>query len=596
MAVLINTQQELTADIVADGIEKRVPTLEEIAQWNGGTGGGGLPEGTTLDEIPDGETRAAVAPTDLDKLAAYEINDGKTGDTHAVIVTGNPHAVTAAEVGAPTLSAFNAVSTALDVAEADIAALDTRLDTAEGTIGAHTSQISALESDVDDLQGGTPGHRWVYGPALGPTNQSFNTAAGSSLQEWSVALRQPMFLDTVDKFQFWAKIPTASTGGSSHVVLPIYMNSSDTAWQILSTGLAITVGTVQAWGTYSAQVASSLVDQLALSATGVLVSAGSLNSSSTTAQIAFPRLDVFDSAVVQGGTISLPIGLEDTDDDVSGSGRLAMTNAERTKLGNAPSDTNASLALKAASSDVTASLALKAASSDVAASIATLTTAVSLKAASSDMTAALALKADSSTVTASLALKSDSSDVTASLALKAPLSSAVLTAPTLASSPASTSTGQQVVDAAWVLSKSFLTAVTAHSHPIADVNGLGSTLSNLQSQISALSGGAGETQAVMTITNTTPVNLPDNDVIYIEHSANAFVRVSSGLSKKAHVLVLLGNPNTVNVAGSTGSGQTIKGAAAGGLTFASGTDAAAVSRVLIPDPDTGSFPNRWRIF
>ncbi len=595
LPVSINADIALTADIVADGEEKRIPTLEEIAGWNSGTGGG-LPEGTNLDEIPDGATRAAVTPADVTKLASYAANDGKTGDAHA-LVTGNPHGTTAADVGAPTTAQFTTLQTTVTANSTSIDAINTSLTSALATISTHTSQISELQSDVTDLQGGTPGLRWLYGPILGVSNQSFSSAAGSTLQEWNVTLRQPMYLDTASKFNFWAKIPTASTGGSSHIVLPIYKNSSDTDWQILSTGLALSLGTQQGFGAYSGAVNSSLIDTLAKSATGVLVSIGSLNSSSTSAQIAFPHLDVFDSAVVQGGTITLPIGLDDTTDDVSGSGRLAMTNAERTKVGNVPSDTNASLALKAASSDVTASLALKANSSDVSASIATLTTAVSLKAASSDVTAALALKADSTAVTASLALKFDSSDAT----LKAPLLSPVFTTPTLAGTPASTSTGTQIVDAAWVLGKSYLASLPSHSHSVSDLTSgglpLSSTLANLQAQISALSGGANDTYATLTVTSTAVVNLPDNDVVFIEHTGfNAQLRIPATLSKKAHVCVLLGNPNTANFAGATGSSQTIKGAGGGGLTFASGTDSGAVSRVLAPDPDTTNFPNRWRIF
>lgn len=101
-------------------------------------------------------------------------------------------------------------------------------------------------------------------------------------------------------------------------------------------------------------------------------------------------------------------------------------------------------------------------------------------------------------------------------------------------------------------------------------------------------------QALLAVSSTATIDLPDADVIYVEHSVNAAIRIPATWSKKAHALVFIGAPNTVQL--SAAAGHTIKGAVpAGTITFASGTDAAPTTRTIMPDPQPALFPNRWRI-
>ena len=214
----------------------------------------------------------------------------------------------------------------------------------------------------------------------------------------------------------------------------------------------------------------------------------------------------------------------------------------------------------------------------------------------SDTNASLAGKADGAATTAALATKADAAALTAALASKAPLASPGLTGSPTAPTPAIGDNSTKIATTAFVKAQNYLTSVPPHTHAIANVTGLQAELDDLQGQINILTPG-GTTKAVLAVTNADPVNLPDHDAVFIEHSGvNANVRIPASWTKKPHTLVFLGNPNTCNVAVATGSGQTIKGVTGGGLTFTSGTDAAAVTRTLIPDPDTTGFPNRWRIF
>lgn len=127
-----------------------------------------------------------------------------------------------------------------------------------------------------------------------------------------------------------------------------------------------------------------------------------------------------------------------------------------------------------------------------------------------------------------------------------------------------------------------------------------SAISALETAVDNLSGGGGAsaTYGVMSITNAATNNAPilDKDVVFIEHSVDAFVYLTAALSKKPHTLIFLGNPKTITIVGAPGEGQTLKGSTGTGLSYASGTDASAATRTLVPDPDTTNFPNRWRIF
>ena len=146
---------------LATDVEHGLMSAEDKALLDSGLGGGGLPEGTTLDEIPDGATRAAVSPADLPKLAAYVADDGKTGDLHAT-ETGNPHGATAEDVGAASAADFDALVIEVGAAATVIDDHEARVDALETTASGHTSDIGDLDTRLDNLEGAA--EQWVYGP------------------------------------------------------------------------------------------------------------------------------------------------------------------------------------------------------------------------------------------------------------------------------------------------------------------------------------------------------------------------------------------------------------------------------------------------
>lgn len=573
-SLVLQGQVIINADTVPDGDEKRIPTYTEIEDWNNGTGGGG-PFIGSLDDVPDSETRLAMTVPERELLATYTAGQGTVGDTHALRLD-NPHATTAEQVGAVTPDDL--------AAHADDT--DNPHETTAAQVGAATTAtVAALDSRVEALEGGTPGYRWITGPTLVGNSQGF-TAQPAASTEWTSSFYQKVYLSKASKLRAWVKIPTA--GYSTAVVFPRYTTdlTGATGWTDI-TGMNISLAATAPKG-----IVSAIVDipSGALAENGVLLTvAGSGGDATATPQITNYRVDWYDSANVAGATIELPIGMDDTTDDTAGTGRLALTNAERSKLTNLPSDTNASISALVSSisekagqdsfdglaatvdehEDTIATLATQA-------SLADLADVVDTKASEADLADGLAGKAS---------LPVGLADTTDSTASGGRLALTTAERGKLALVPADTITA--------LAGKS----ASVHTHTVAQVDTLQATLTSLQDQINELGGGAGNTQAVLTVTSAAAVNLPEADVIYIEHSGVfANVRIPASLSKKAHVLVLLGGPNTVNIAGAVGAGQTIKGSTGSGLTFASGTDAQAVSRILIPDPDTTNYPHRWRIF
>jgi hypothetical protein len=579
-AIIISTQIALNADTLPDGDLKRVPTKEEIALWNAGGGGDDLPEGTTLETIPDGTTRLAISLVDRQKLDAYVENDGKTGDAHATR-QDNPHVVTAAQVGAPTVAAFDAAAAAID-------ALDTRMDSVENTNSSQSTAISALETAVDNLSGGNPGFRWI--PLRAITNSNILTDMPAATTEWTSAVRTRYNFASAQKMR--ASCRVSAVGHSSAVARPVYSTNGFSSFTEI-TGMDISLASTTPNGIYSAEID---IPSGLKTAGDVLISvAGNGGNDTADPSLVGYTIEVFDSAVVTGA-FELPIGLEDTEDDASGSGRLAMTNAERSKL--------SGIEAGAEVNDVTSvhgrNGAVVAASGDYTTDQITestdkkfVTDAEKAKLANvpSDTNAALDSKADGAATTAALSNKADSDTTTAALATKAPIASPTFTGTPTAPSPATNDNSTKLATTAYVQAQ----PVKSHIHgSTADVSGLDPRLAAIEADIAALTGGSTATKALLTVVNATAVDIPDQDVVFIEHSGvNANVRIPASWTKKPHTLVFLGNPNTINIAGAIGAGQTIKG---GSLTFSSGTDAAAVTRTVMPDPDTENFPNRWRIF
>lgn len=562
-------------DAALENHEQRIAALE-----SGEVGSGvGLP--VSLSDTTDSTNRLAMTPVERAKLAVYTENDGKTGDAH-VTRDDNPHAVTAAQVGAPTVAAFDAAAAAID-------ALDTRMDSVESTNSSQSTAISALETAVDNLSGGNPGFRWI--PLRAITNSNGFTAMPAATTEWPSSLRTRYNFATAQKMRASCRLSAA--GASGAVARPVYSTNGFSSFTEI-TGMDISVASVTPSGIYSSEID---VPSGLKTAGDVLISvAGNGGNDSANPTLVGYTIEVFDSAVVTGA-FELPIGLEDTEDDTSGSGRLALTNAERSKL--------SGIEAGAEVNDVTSvhgrNGAVVAASGDYTADQITestdkkfVTDAEKAKLANlpSDTNAALAGKADGAATTAALADKADSAATTAALATKAPLASPALTGTPTAPTPTTNDNSTKIATTAFVAAQ----PVNPHTHAsTADVAGLDPRLASIEADVAALSGGSSATKALLTVSNTTAVNIQDQDVVFIEHfGVNANVRIPASWAKKPHTLVFLGNPNTINIAGASGSGQTIKGGT--NMTFTSGTDTAAVTRIVMPDPDTTNFPNRWRIF
>lgn len=614
-AIIVPTQIALNADTLPDGDLKRIPTKGEIALWNTG-GGGGLPEGTTLEEIPDGITRLAISVVDRQKLDAYAENDGKTGDAHVGNLS-NPHQVTAAQVGAPTTEAFDELDAALVTAETAISGLSDRMDTAEGTLSDHTDSLGDLNTRLDNLEG-TANSQWVSSQIMVGNGQS-HANLGSGPTVWNTCKTPKVSLWRATRMYLWSVVNTADAVSS--VLRAQYTTDlsegTSSGWTDFS-GSDIALGTTAVTGR-----AGSIIDVPAGAKTQEFVQirvVGIGGNGSGTPIISWPvivrELSAIGSPGAGGGSVDSWNGRTGTvnpatndysyDQIAETATGKKFTATLKSKLdaieAGAQVNTVASVhgrtgaVVKAAGDYATADLTVSTDKNFVTDAEKTRIGSAKLP---DDTIAALSGKAstdDGITSTERSKLVNVPSDTNASLALKAPLASPTFTGSPTAPSPSTGDNSTAIATTAFVKNQGYLSSIPAHTHVDADSPGLNSRMTTAEAQIAALSGGGSITKATMVITDTTPVNLVDVDLIFIEHTTNAFVRIPAALSKKPHTLVFLGNPNTVNVAGATGSGQTVKGAVSSGLAFTSGTDAAAVTRTLVPDPDTTNFPNHWRIF
>lgn len=319
---------------------------------------GGLPIGTTLDDIDDGADRFAVDSVALGKLAAYTLDDGKAGDTHAAIVTGNPHGTVLADIGAAAATDLTALSDAVDVATSDLADLtatvgtiSSDLDIEEAALAVHladeanphattaaqvgsptTSDFNTLAGRVDDLEGAGPaaGLRWIYGPDF-VRDIAVGTDLPAAETVWSGLLIREMNLSTASKIRGYCVVTTGGT--STSVVRPQYTTdlTGASGWTSI-TGMDISLDVAGTSGIYSAEIT---VPAGAKDVDGVLLRLVSQGGNATEdPAIGYYTIDVLDSASVTGsGGATLPIDLSDTTDSSASGGRLAMTTAERSKLG-----------------------------------------------------------------------------------------------------------------------------------------------------------------------------------------------------------------------------------------------------------------------
>lgn len=608
-ALILTGQVRINADTIPDGDEKRILTNEEIeALQSGGPGGPGLP--ISLEDTTDSESRLAMTTLEREKLAAYTVNDGKTGDAHAVR-GDNPHAVTAAQVGAPTVSAFDALSADVDTAEAAIASLDSRLDDAESSIVSHTAELASLDSRVENIEDTST--QWVYSGVTVFGSQSFSNMP-AAVTPWQAGKIIKVSLWKASRIFFEAVVGTAdtSTGASLRHQYTTDLSGAS-GWTDFS-GADISVETT------SSGRDSSIIDVPAGAKTQefVLLRAAGVNGNgSGSPAVSFPRAAIELTAISapggggegvasfngRAGAVS-PATDDYTFDQISETtGRKAFTAALKTKLDGVESGAQVNVvasvhgrtgAVVAASGDYTTAQLTE--STDKLLVTDAEKTRIGSAKLPDDTITALAGKADGAATTSALAGKADASATTSALAGKAPLDSPTFTGTPGAPTPATGDNGTRVATTAFVKAQGYLTAVPAHTHAIADVTGLQSDLDDLQTQINTLSGGSSTTTAKMVVSNATAVDMPDTDFILVEHGGGTFqcnLRIPASWTKKPHALALNGNPNVVNFAGSTGSGQNVYGASGSGLSFNSGTASSLVTRTLIPHPDNA---NQWIIF
>lgn len=611
MKLMITTSQPLTADIIADGVEKRIPTVDEIAGWNNGNGGGGLPDDATLDDLPDGETRVALSPADVVRLAAYVENDGKTGDMHA-ISSNNPHGTTAADVGAATAEALAVVATSLATAEGEIGSLDGRVDALETTATAHTNELSSLDTRLDNLEG--TGKQWVHGPFMVRNAQPLSYMP-AAVTPWTNGMARKVSLWKSSRLFFWAHVGTADTNTGAALRFQYTTDLvNDTGWADL-TGADIPLTT-----TAMAGRAGAIIDTPAGCKTQEFVLirccgvSGGGNQSPT---ISFPTIAMeLDAIAAPGGggsgvaSFNGRINAVTPQADDYSYDMIAETTTGKkftatlkTKLdgiaAGAQVNTVASVhgrgdAVVAQSGDYTTDLVTEVTNKKY------VTDADLAKLANVPANTAsdIAAKASTTDLTNGLSSKADAAATATALAAKAPLASPALTGNPTGPTPATGDSSQSLATTEFVKNQGYITSVPTHGHAIADVGGAGpdglaAKLASLQTQIDQLTHGD-ETAVRLQVLSTAPVNIPATaDVVFVEHLTSAAnLVIADGTARKAHTLVFLGNPNTVNIKAS--GSQTLRGNPAAGYTYTSGTDGAPVSRTIFPDPDP-AFPSRWRI-
>lgn len=573
----------------------------------GGSGGPSLP--ISLEDTADSESRLAMTAVEREKLAAYTVNDGKTGDAHAVR-EDNPHTVTAAQVGAPTVAAFDALVTDVDMAEATISALDSRLDTAEAAITGHTSDIGDLDTRIENIEDTSV--QWVYGPFTVFGAQTFANMP-SAVTAWQASRYAKVSLWKASRIFFETFVTTADTATGASVRHQYTTDLSGASGWTDFSGADISVETTAGTGRVS-----SIIDvpSGAQSQEFVLLRAAGVNGNgSGSPQISFPRPVIELTAIAapggggsgvasfnsRTGAVSSASNDYTFDQIAETTGRKAFTSTLKTKLDGIESGAQVNAvasvhgrigAVVAVSGDYDTSKVTEVTDKKY------VTDAEKTRIGSAklpdDTIAALATKADATATTSALAGKADAAATASALGGKAPLDSPTFTGTPAAPTPATGDNSTKVATTAFVKTQGYLTSVPAHTHTIADVTGLQGDLDDLQTQINTLSGGSGTTTTKLVVSNATAVNMPDHDFILVEHGGAAFtanLRIPSSWTKKPHTLALNGNPNVVNIAG--GSTQSVYGASGGGLNFQSGTAGSLVTRTLIPHPDNA---NQWIIF
>lgn len=596
-SLILQGQVKINADTIPDGDDKRIPTLGEIAGWNEGTGGG--PFIGSLDDVPDSADRLAMVPDERAKLAAMSATQGLTGDAQVLVQAEQIAAIEEADAAAVVR---------LDALEAADTALVARVDALEDADITHESDISALDTRLDNLEGA--GKQWVHGPFMVRNSQPLSNMP-AAVTPWTNSLARKVSLWKSSRLFFWVHVGTVDTNTGAavrHQYTTDLVN--DTGWTDFS-GADISLTTTAGAGRFS-----SIIDTPAGCQTQefVLIRCCGVNGGGNqTPTISFPaiamEMDAIGAPGSGGGSVDSVFGRTGIvtaatndysyDQIAETSTGKKYTATEKTKLAGiaagAQVNTVTSVhgrggAVVAVSGDYSTGQLTEDADKKFVTDAA-LAKLANVPANTTSELADKAALADGITSSERAKLSNAPADTIAELSAKAPLNSPALTGAPTAPTPASSTNNGQIATTAFVKNQ----PVNTHEHPQSDVIGLEADLADLQNQIDEISVG-GATRSVLSVTSATAVNLPDTDVIYIEHTVNANVRIPADWTKKPHTLVLLGNPNTVNVQGATGSGQFIKGASGSGLTFASGTDAAAVIRTIDPDPDTANFPARWRIF
>lgn len=313
----------------------------------GGSGGPSLP--ISLEDTTDSESRLAMTVVEREKLAQVSLTRGALGDAHAAL-TDNPHAVTAAQVGAPT-----------------------------------TTQFDALSAQVDALSGGAPAT--IEHPIYLIPNNLVDTNAAAALHNWGGGngFKQLVRLEDAKKLRTSAKVNTAGIAGQEFTVAW----SLDDVTYTEFPGVALSVASAgHKWMTTQVDVPAEAKAQERVWVAAMGKGGDGTAASSAAVGQGILWLDDAAAVVIGGGGASLPVSLADTTDSVAGAGRLALTTAERAKLVNVPGDTGGALAAKAAQS-----------------SLDSLTAVVATKAVASEVTAALNTKADLVATTTALGAK-----------------------------------------------------------------------------------------------------------------------------------------------------------------------------------------------
>lgn len=586
---------------------------QRIAALEANPGGGDAVLPVSLDDTTDSETRFALTASEKLVVDSLAVNQGAAGDLHAT-ATGNPHGTTAGDVGAPTAAAFTSLSNDVDAAEAAIANHETRLDAAEATIIDNTADIASIDTRVDNLEGA--GKQWVVGPFMVRNAQSFtNMPAGPAA--WTNTLAQKVSLWKASRLFMWCQIGAADTNTNAAVRLQYTTDLvNDTGWTDFS-GMDVPLSATSNPGKFSSIIN---VPSGAKTQEFVLVRAAGVNGGGNqTPTISFPtlfiELDAIGAPGSGGGSVDSFNGRTGTVNPATGD--YTFDQISETATGKKYTATEQSkLAGIASGAQVNTVTSVCGRTGAVVATTGDYTTAQLTESTDKkhvtdaektrigsaklpdDTIAALAGKAalaDGITSAERTKLGNVPSNTTTDLASKAPIDSPTFTTAAFAPTPGTSDNSAKIATTSFVKNQGYLTSVPSHTHAQADVSGLVAAIADLQTQINTLSGGASSTKTTMTVSSETPINISDYDIVIVDHSTKAFLRIPDTLSKKAHVIVMRGTTAglTVNIAGATGQAQSVDGASGTGLTFTSGTKQNAATRIILPVPGND---NLWAIF